>query len=160
MFFLRTEFNSTVCGAEHGGGLHVLPDPGGSSSSAVSRDERGEGFFRTFPKVKKSPRFAASPSPRVPAWSSSWTPAAHAGGEASEEYDEYFDTTALCGSRPGTISTSATVGAKSVVKMATASCRFSAALGVPPALLVTWSRAGTLSWPWICAQSTRWRASS
>ena len=28
-----------------GGGLHVLPDPGGSSSSAVSRDVRGEGFF-------------------------------------------------------------------------------------------------------------------
>ena len=33
-----------------GGGLHDLPDPGGSSSSAVSR---GEGFFRTFPRVKK-----------------------------------------------------------------------------------------------------------
>ena len=38
-----------------GGGMHVLPDPGGSSSSAVSRDERGEGFFRTFsPGQKKS----------------------------------------------------------------------------------------------------------
>ena len=35
-----------------GGGLHVLADPGGSSSPAVSRDERGEGFFRTFPRVK------------------------------------------------------------------------------------------------------------
>ena len=31
-----------------GGGLHVLPDPGGSSSSAVSRDERGDVVFRTF----------------------------------------------------------------------------------------------------------------
>ena len=28
-----------------GGGLHDLPDPGGSSSSAVSSDERGESFF-------------------------------------------------------------------------------------------------------------------
>ena len=55
-------------------GLPDLPDPGGSSSSAVSRDERGDGIFRTFPKVKKSQRFAASPSPRVPARSSSWTP--------------------------------------------------------------------------------------
>ena len=35
------------------GGLHDLPDPGGSSSSAVSRDERGEGVFRTFHRVKK-----------------------------------------------------------------------------------------------------------
>ena len=35
------------------GGLLGLPDPGGSSSSAVSRDERGEGFFRAFPWVKK-----------------------------------------------------------------------------------------------------------
>ena len=32
-----------------GGGLHVLPDPGGSSSSAVSRDERGDVFFGLFP---------------------------------------------------------------------------------------------------------------
>ena len=31
-----------------GGGLHDLSDPGASSSSAVSRDERGEGFFFFF----------------------------------------------------------------------------------------------------------------
>ena len=38
-----------------GGGLHVpLPDPGASASSAVSRDERGEGGFRTFHQIKKS----------------------------------------------------------------------------------------------------------
>ena len=36
-----------------GGGLHVLPDPGGSSSSAVSRDERGEGFFSDFSSGQK-----------------------------------------------------------------------------------------------------------
>ena len=30
-----------------GGGLHVLPGPGDSSSAAVSRDERGQGGFRT-----------------------------------------------------------------------------------------------------------------
>ena len=34
-----------------GGGLHVLPDLGGSSLSAVSRDERGEGVFLTFLRV-------------------------------------------------------------------------------------------------------------
>ena len=38
-------------GAEHvaipvpGGSFHVLPDPGGSQSSAVSREEAGQGFF-------------------------------------------------------------------------------------------------------------------
>ena len=74
-----------------GGGLHVLPDPGGSSSSAASRDEREEGFFRTFPRVRKSPKSAASPSPRVPARSRSRTPAAYAGGQAADEYDEYFE---------------------------------------------------------------------
>ena len=36
-----------------GGGLHVLPDPGGSSSSAVSRDEREKGFFGLFPELTK-----------------------------------------------------------------------------------------------------------
>ena len=73
-----------------GGGLHVLPDLGGSSSSAVSRDERGEMVFRTVPQVKKSPK-SASPSPRVPARSVSWTPAAYAAGQAADEYDEYFE---------------------------------------------------------------------
>ena len=58
------------------GGLLDLHDPGGSSSSAVSRDERGKGVFRAFPRVKKSPKSAVSPSPRVPARSSSWTAAA------------------------------------------------------------------------------------
>ena len=36
---------------QNGGGLHDLPDPGGSSSSAVSRDEREEGCFRAFHRV-------------------------------------------------------------------------------------------------------------
>ena len=51
-FFLTTEFKSmaeqNVDIPVPGGGLHVLLDPGGSSSSAVSRDERGEGFFVNF----------------------------------------------------------------------------------------------------------------
>ena len=46
-----------------GGGLHVLPDPGGSSSSAVSRDQRGEGFFGLVPE-SKNPKSAVSRSPR------------------------------------------------------------------------------------------------
>ena len=36
-----------------GGGLRVFPGPGGSSSSAVSHDERGQGVFRTSPRPKK-----------------------------------------------------------------------------------------------------------
>ena len=81
---LRLGLNSTVHIVEQivdfpvpSGGLHDLPDPGGSSSSAVSRDERGEGVFRTVPRGKKSPKSAASPSPRVPARSSSRTPEAY-----------------------------------------------------------------------------------
>ena len=35
------------------GGLRDLADPGGSSSSAASRDERAERVFLTFPRVKK-----------------------------------------------------------------------------------------------------------
>ena len=57
---LRLEQNSTALFVEQnveipvpGGGLHDLPDPGGSSSSAVSRDERGERVFRTFLQVEK-----------------------------------------------------------------------------------------------------------
>ena len=46
--------------------MHVLPDPGGSSSSAVSRDESGEGSFsdfsQSFFKKKESPKSAGSPS--------------------------------------------------------------------------------------------------
>ena len=36
-----------------GGSLHGLSVSGSSSSSAVSRDVRGDGVFRTFPQVKK-----------------------------------------------------------------------------------------------------------
>ena len=57
---LRPGQNSTVRFVEQNvdipvpaGGLHDLPVPGGSSLSAVSRDERGEGVFRTFPQVTK-----------------------------------------------------------------------------------------------------------
>ena len=70
-------------GAEHvaipvpGGGLHVLPDPGGSRSSAVSREEAGQGVFRTFSPGEKSPNSAGSPSAELLGEVSSWTPAAN-----------------------------------------------------------------------------------
>ena len=61
-----------------GGGLQdFLPDPGASSSSAVSRDERRYGVFRTFPQVKKSAKSAGSPSAELLREVSSWTPAAY-----------------------------------------------------------------------------------
>ena len=114
------------------GGLHVLPDPGGSSSSAVSRDERGgRFFFRTFLESKKvqSPplvRIRGCPPGR-----------AHGlrrlcGGSSTTSTSS---TTAPCLSRLGTISTIVTVGAKSVVKRSSSSAS------------VTWSRPGTLSVP-------------
>ena len=109
-----------------GGGLHVLPDPGGSSSSAVSRDERGDGFFGLFPGSKKVRR---SPPVRVRG-----CPPGRAHGLLRLTRGvrlgtltcmmSTLSTTTLCGSRLGTISTSATAGAKFVVKRATASCRF------------------------------------
>ena len=58
-----------------GGSPH--PDPGLAASSAVSRDEAFQQFFRTFPQSQKSAESAAGPSPRVPGSSSSWTPAAY-----------------------------------------------------------------------------------
>ena len=52
------ERSSTACTMEQnvdipvpGGSLHGLSVSGSSSSSAVSRDVRGEGFFLTFPQV-------------------------------------------------------------------------------------------------------------
>ena len=50
-----------------------------------------KGFFGLFSGSKKSPKSAASPSPRVPARSSSWIPAAPAEVQAADEYDEYFE---------------------------------------------------------------------
>ena len=60
------------------GGLHgFLPDPGGSRSSAVSREEAGHCFFRAFLRIKKSSKSAASPSAELGEEVSSWTPAAY-----------------------------------------------------------------------------------
>ena len=107
-----------------GGGLHVLPDPGGSSSSAVSRGERGEGDFSDFSPGQKKVR---SPSPvRVRG-----CPPGRAHGlrrlmrwvRPRTTTTSTPSTTAPCGSRLGTTSTSVTVGAKSAVTMASASCR-------------------------------------
>ena len=100
--------------------LHVLPDLGGSSSSAVSRDERGEAFFRTFPWVRSPPpvRVRGCPQGR-----------AHGLGRLMRgvrlrtSTTSTSNTTAPCLRRLGTSSTSVTVGVKSVVKMATVSCR-------------------------------------
>ena len=83
----------------------------------------GKRFFGLFPGSKKSPKSAASPSSRVPSRSSSWTPAAYEGVQAGDENDEYFEYTGALWKRLGTPSTSATVGAKSAVTMAIASCR-------------------------------------
>ena len=78
-----------------GGGLQGFR-PGQSSSASFSSpagvhdyaNEPGEGVFRTFPRVKKSPKFAASPSPRVPASGSSWTRAAYGQGTVADDDDE------------------------------------------------------------------------
>ena len=61
-----------------GGGPHeFLPDPGSAAHSAVSREELLlSGFFELF-HVGKSAEAAWSPSARVHAHSSSWTPAAY-----------------------------------------------------------------------------------
>ena len=132
-----------------GGGLHVFPDPGGSSSSTVSHDERGEGFFRTFPRVKKKSEVSRhSPSPRVPARSSSWTPAAYAGGQVADEYDEHFECNGALWKQAWDYQHQCYCWCE--VRREDGHCFlpfFSAALGVPPALSLTWSRSGTLSCP-------------
>ena len=61
-----------------GGGLHgIRLDPGGPSSSAVLRHERGHRDLRTFAHGVKSARSAGSSSARVHPHSSSWTLAAY-----------------------------------------------------------------------------------
>ena len=60
-----------------GGGLHDLPVPGASSSSAVTRDERGQGFFfALFPRFKKL-RLPPHSGSALPPHLSPWTLAAH-----------------------------------------------------------------------------------
>ena len=112
-----------------GGGLHVLPDPGGSSSSAVSRDERGEGFFSDFSPGQQKSEVRRQSEP-----------------EGARQV-ELMDSGGLCGrSGRGRVrrvlrlqrrlvqaglgpAVSSVIGAKSVVKMATASCRCMCRLG-------------------------------
>ena len=105
-----TGFNSVwFGGAEHvdipvpGGGLHVLLDPGGSSSSAVSRDQRGEWVFQTFHRVKKVrslPRF------RVRSW---WRRSAHGPPAGCEAHHVGRGGDALQGFVPG-LSSAALLG--------------------------------------------------
>ena len=72
-----------------GGGLHgIRLDPGGPSSSAVLRHERGHRDLRTFAHDVKSARSAGSSSARVRPHSSSWTLAAY---EAEERADPDFE---------------------------------------------------------------------
>ena len=138
------------------GGLHDLPDPGSSRSPVVSRDERGEGVFLTFHRVKKSPKSPASLSPRVPARSSSWTQAAYAGVQAGDEYDEYFENNGALWKQAWDFEHQCYCWCEV--------CRdggfcFLPPLGDIPDVSVTWSRPGTWSWP--CDSSCTWsRASS
>ena len=134
------------------GGLHDLPHPGASSSSAVSRDERGQGFFfRTFPRKKK----VRSPSQfRV----RSCPPrAACAGVQVADEYFEYNGS--LC------------KRAWDQGNQCYCWCFVDPRNGYcfepvwqPPWELIP-SRAQSLgatpgTWSWPCGPCTRWRASS
>ena len=158
---LRPGQNSTARSVEQnvgfpvpGGGLHDLPDPGGSSSSAVSRDERGEGGFRAFPRVNKSTKSAASPSPRVPARSSSWTPAAHEGVPAGNEYDEYFEYHGALWKQAWDYEHRCYCWREVPSDGGYCFLQVYAPLGVIPIVSVTWSRPGTWSWP--CDSSCTW----
>ena len=71
-----------------GGGWHDLPVPAASSSSAVSRDERGQGFFRTFLQVQESATLPPRSGSALPPHSSPWAPAAHDVPMALEEEEE------------------------------------------------------------------------
>ena len=73
-----------------GGGLHgIRLDPGGPSSSAVLRHERGHWDLRTFAHDVKSARSAGSSSARVHPHSSSWTLAACVAEERAYPDFEY-----------------------------------------------------------------------
>ena len=71
-----------------GGSLHGLSVSGSSSSSAVSRDVRGDAVFHTFPRLKTN----ATPPPRsgseLPPHSSPWTPAPYDASMVHEEEEE------------------------------------------------------------------------
>ena len=91
------ERSSTACTMEQnvdipvpGGSLHGLSVPGSSSSSAVSRDVRGEGFFffALFPRFKKSATLPPRSGSALPPHSSPWTPAAYDVPMALEEEEE------------------------------------------------------------------------
>ena len=94
-FFLRTEYAAAYCGAVDipvpaGGGLHgIRLDPGGPSSSAVLRHERGHRDLRTFAFDVKSARSAGSSSARVHPHSSSRTLAAYEAEERAYPDFEY-----------------------------------------------------------------------
>ena len=63
----------------------------GLASSAGPADEDFAGFFRTFPRGKKSARAAASPSAELAREVSSWTPAAYVAPSGSDECVELYD---------------------------------------------------------------------
>ena len=107
--------------------LNVLPDPGASSSSEVSRDERGEGFFRTFPRVKKKSevtRHSESEGARQVVLMDSGGLCERSGRGRVRRVPRRLVQAGL-----GLSSTSVTVGAKSAVTTATASCRCTGPFG-------------------------------
>ena len=128
----------------------MFSDPGTSSSSAVSRDERGEGGFRTFPQVQKSATLPPRSGLALPPHSSPWTPAAYDVPMAFEEeldYDvEYveFDGSWWGMRGPGSPGVLLVVGRGRRVP------DWPYCLAAPVAhrawTRVTWSRLGTSSW--------------
>ena len=70
-----------------GGSLHGLSVYGSSSSSAVSRDVRGDGVFRTLPQTKKSATVPPHSGSALPPHSSPWTLAAYDASMVLEEED-------------------------------------------------------------------------
>ena len=89
-----------------------------------------KGFFQTFSRVKKKSEVRRE-SESQGARQDELTDSGGLCGRSrpGTSTTSTSSTMALCVSRPGTISTSVTVGAKSVVKMATASCRCLCRLG-------------------------------
>ena len=96
-----------------GGGLHVLPDPGGSSSSAVSRDERGEVFFFFSHFSPSSKKVRSPPQVRVRGCPPGRAHELWRLMRGCKPRTSILSTTAPCGSRLGTGSTSVTAGASS-----------------------------------------------
>ena len=132
-------------------GLHDLPHPGASSSSSVSRDERGQGFFlHCSPEEKKREVRRNSESDR----------ARHGRlVRGCRSRTSTSSTMVPCASGLGTRSTSVIVGASLTSGMVTALSQYGSPHGSSSHRGHSdLSRPGTWSWP--CGPCSRWRASS